>query len=399
MQCRVMIVVDPRELVGDVERAVAGRILCGDAGRAAVGVAAQRLDAAERKHEAARRIAPVGADRHRARKVEGGGDLAGRAEPDAVARLDADQRIVHEADALAHRHAQMVHELERCRAGAALIAVDHDEVGIDAGLQHRLADRQELPGMADAQLEAGRLAAREFAHGGDELHHLDRRRERPMVCRRDAILTHGDAADLRNLLGDLGRRQHAAVAGLGALADLELDHLDLVIAGNPREFVRIEAAVAVAAAEIARADLPDDVAAHLAVIGTDAALAGVMGEAAVFGAGIERAHRVRRQRAKTHRRDVEHGGRIGPRAIRTADRDAEFLVRVGLRRHRMVHPFIALAVDVLLGAERPFVEHHLGALIDQRAGIARERHAVLFALEEILPHLRPDLFEQETHMR
>jgi hypothetical protein len=38
-----------------------------------------------------------------------------------------------------------------------------DEVGIDAGLQHRLADRQEFPGVADAQLEAGRLAARTAA--------------------------------------------------------------------------------------------------------------------------------------------------------------------------------------------------------------------------------------------
>ena len=74
------------------------------------------------------------------------------------------------------------------------------------------------------------------------------------------------------------------MAGLGALADLELDHLDLVVAGDAGEFVRIEGAVAVAAAEIAGADFPDDVAAVLAVIGADAALAGVMGEAALLGA-------------------------------------------------------------------------------------------------------------------
>jgi hypothetical protein len=65
----------------------------------------------------------------------------------------------------------------------------------------------------------------------------------------------------------------------------------------------------------------------------------------------------------------------------------------------MVHPFVALAIDILLGAERPLVELHLGALIDHRAGVAAERHAVLLALEEILPHLRPDLFEQEADMR
>ena len=65
----------------------------------------------------------------------------------------------------------------------------------------------------------------------------------------------------------------------------------------------------------------------------------------------------------------------------------------------MVYPFVAFLVDVLLGAERPLVELHLGALIDQRAGVARERHAVLLALEEILPHLGADLFEQEADMR
>ena len=35
------------------------------------------------------------------------------------------------------------------------------------------------------------------------------------------------AARRRDLGADLGRRQHAAVAGLGALAQLDLDHLDL----------------------------------------------------------------------------------------------------------------------------------------------------------------------------
>src|SRR6516164_2039502 len=44
-----------------------------------------------------------------------------------------------------------------------------------------------------------------------------------------------------------------------------------------REHIRIEGAVAVAAAEIAGADLPDDVAAHLRVIGAETALAGVVG--------------------------------------------------------------------------------------------------------------------------
>src|SRR3569623_3387048 len=57
-------------------RAATARILGRDASRAAVGVAAQRLDAAQCKHEAARGIAPVRAKRHRPRYVESSRDLA-----------------------------------------------------------------------------------------------------------------------------------------------------------------------------------------------------------------------------------------------------------------------------------------------------------------------------------
>src|SRR4051812_47886005 len=111
--------------------------------------------------------------------------------------------------------------------------------------------------------------------------------------------------------------------GLGALADLEFDHLDLFVGSDAREQFRIEAAVGVAATEITGADFPDDVAAVLAMIGTDAALAGVMREAAPLRAGVQRPHRVGAERAETHRRYVEDRGRIRLGAIRTADGDAK----------------------------------------------------------------------------
>src|SRR4051812_8279036 len=107
-----------------------------------------------------------------------------------------------------------------------------------------------------------------------------------------------------------------------------------------------------------------------------------MGEAALLGAGIERAHRVRAERAKAHRRDVEHRGRIGLCAVWSTDVDSILLRGMRLGGHRVMHPLIALAIDVLLGAERTLVELHLGALINHRTDVARERHAVLFALEE-----------------
>ena len=154
-----------------------------------------------------------------------------------------------------------------------------------------------------------------------------------------------------------------------------------------------------AAAEIARADLPDDVAAALAVIGAVAALAGVVREAAERRALVERADRVGAERAEAHRRNIEDRGRIGLPARRAADRDAELLGLDRPGRDRMAQPFIALGVDVELGAERALVQRHLGALIDDRALRARERQAVGLALEEILPHLRPEFLEQEPQMR
>ena len=64
----------------------------------------------------------------------------------------------------------------------------------------------------------------------------------------------------------------------------------------------------------------------------------------------------------------------------------------------MPKPFVARRVDVAQRAERALVERHLGALVDDRALGARERQSVGLALEEVLPHLRPDLFEDEAQV-
>ncbi len=66
-------------------------------------------------------------------------------------------------------------------AGAAFLAVDHDEVREDAGFQHGLGDAHELPRVAQAELEAHRLAAGQFAQLGDELHQFDGRGERAVA--------------------------------------------------------------------------------------------------------------------------------------------------------------------------------------------------------------------------
>jgi hypothetical protein len=100
----------------------------------------------------------------------------------------------------------VIGEFQRRRAGAALLAVDDDEIGANFRLQHRLADRQEFPGVADAELEADRLAARQGAQSRDEIHHLDRRREFAVARRRQAVPAGFDAADRGDFLRDLGAR-------------------------------------------------------------------------------------------------------------------------------------------------------------------------------------------------
>ena len=58
--------------------------------------------------------------------------------------------------------------------------------------------------------------------------------------RRDAVLALRDAADRGDFRRHLGGRQDAAVAGLGALAELDLDHLDLLVGGDGGEISRVE---------------------------------------------------------------------------------------------------------------------------------------------------------------
>src|SRR5262249_4894741 len=158
---------------------------------------------------------------------------------------------MNEGETLAQRHSEMVDKLERCGPGATLGTVDDDEVRIVASRHHRFADRQEFPRVADAQLEANRLSAREPPQRGDEGHELDWRRERRVLRRRNAVLAERNSARERDLAADLGGRQYAAVAGLRALAQFQLDHLDLIVGGGLDEPIDAEHALAVAAAEVA----------------------------------------------------------------------------------------------------------------------------------------------------
>src|SRR5262245_8221765 len=87
---------------------------------------------------------------------------------------------------------------------------------------------------------------------------------------------------------------------LGALREFDLDHLDLRLARHCRKVVRVERPIFIAATEIAAADLPNDVAAKLAVIRAQPALAGIVREAAHLGALVERTDGIGAARAEAH---------------------------------------------------------------------------------------------------
>jgi len=159
--------------------------------------------------------------------------------------------------------------------------------------------------MTDAQLEAHWLAARQLAQLRNEAHQSDRRIEGTVPRGRYAVLAHRNAARGGDLRGHLVRREDAAVPRLGTLAQLDLDHLHLAAGGLLRELARIEAAQFIAAAEIAAGDFPDQVAAEFAMIRTDAALAGVVCEAAHPRTAVERADGVGAECSEAHRRDVQ----------------------------------------------------------------------------------------------
>jgi hypothetical protein len=78
-----------------------------------------RLDAAQREHEAAGCIAPIGSERQQARDVESGHHPPARAQADGLPQSRADEGVVGKHQTFSQRRADVIDEFERRRAGAA----------------------------------------------------------------------------------------------------------------------------------------------------------------------------------------------------------------------------------------------------------------------------------------
>ncbi len=84
------------------------------------------------------------------------------------------------------------------------------------------------------------------------------------------------------------------MARLGALRQLDLDHLDLAGASLLGKALRVEVPVARTATEVAAADLPHQISAVFPVVAAQAPFAGVVRKTAVARATIQRQDRVGR---------------------------------------------------------------------------------------------------------
>src|SRR3546814_6146489 len=77
--------------------------------------------------------------------------LARSGEANFLLESAADERVTNEGQTLAQRHADAVRKFDRCRARAALCAVDDDIIETDAGLDHRLHDGIDFVRLPDAK--------------------------------------------------------------------------------------------------------------------------------------------------------------------------------------------------------------------------------------------------------
>ena len=262
-----------------------------------------------------------------------------------------------QAQPVAHRHPDVVHKFRGGGPSAPFFAIDHDEIRGNSSFLHRLGNCEPLPGMTDRKLESGWFIARELAQANDEFQQFDRCRKGLMARWRNTIGPHRNTACLRNLGRHLRTGQHAAVPGLGALREFDLDHLDLGMGCLGSKAVRVELPVARSATKVSAADLPDQIAAMFAVMDRNRALTRVMRETTELGPPVQGLDRISGQRPEAHCGDIEDRRIVGLGPLAT---DAHPKIS-GLGHRcwcdRMVDPLEANGIGVVLRAKGTFVEN------------------------------------------
>ena len=194
-------------------------VLGGDADRAGVEVADAHHDAARDDERRGREAELLGAEQRADDDVAAGLHLAVDLHDDAVAHAVEHERLLGLGEAELPRRARVLERVERARAGAAVVAGDEHDVG--QGLRDAGRDRADARLAHELDVHAGvRVGALEVE---DQLLEVFDRVDVVVRRRRDEADARGRVAGARDPRVDLGRRQLAALAGLGALRQLDLD--------------------------------------------------------------------------------------------------------------------------------------------------------------------------------
>ena len=134
--------------------------------------------------------------------------------------------------------------------------------------------------MTNAQLKAHRFAFRQFTQFLDKAHQLNGVGEFAVVVGRHAIGPNGYTSGACNLGGDFGAQEHATVTGLGTLAELDLDHFDLITQGVDDKLFWAEVPLLISATKVTRGDFPNQISSMHTVVLRNRSLTRVMGKAA-----------------------------------------------------------------------------------------------------------------------
>lgn len=124
-------------------------------------------------------------------------------------------------------------------------------------------------------------------------------------------------------------------------------------------------------------------------------LAGVVGEAAELGSGVEGQYGIGRQRTEAHRRNIEQSHVVGLGAVGSADPDPGRVAAHRSRGHGRREEFATGPVQIEFGAERLFGVGALGALVDNAPRVTIEGATVEVPLNEVLL----ELWSQRLHRK
>ena len=223
-----------------VELGAQRRVLGADADRAGVGMALPHHDAAHGDQRSRADAVLLGAEHGGDHHVAAGLDAAVGAQQHLLAQPVQGQDLVRLRQAHLPRDAGVLDRGLRARAGAAAMARDQDHVGL--GLGHARRDRADA-GARD-QLHGDARFGIDLLQVVDELRQILDRVDVVMRRRADQRHARRRMAQAGDHLADLEAGQLAALAGLGALGDLDLELAAVV------EILRRDA-------EAARGDLLD----------------------------------------------------------------------------------------------------------------------------------------------